>query len=92
MPRSLDELTDDIHALSRENQIALLERLTLIVEQGDAPSYNQEPPPGIMTEDDPGYEEMIKRRVEEIRNGTAKTIPWEEVKNKIEARRKARGA
>ena len=41
----------------------------------------------IEGERDPGYEEAwaaeIARRVEEIDNGTAKMIPWEEVKRMI---------
>jgi putative addiction module component (TIGR02574 family) len=43
------------------------------------------PPDGVLSADDPGYEAEIKRRVDEVRNGTADLIPWEQVRQELMA-------
>lgn len=42
-------------------------------------------PPGILSEDDPEYEAEIQRRIERVRSGESKGIPWEEFEASAEA-------
>ncbi len=45
-----------------------------------------EPPPGVLREDDPGFWEEMDRRHDSVLDGTAKTIPWEEVRGRLRAK------
>lgn len=42
-------------------------------------------PDDALCMDDPGYEAEIKRRVEEVRNGTADLVSWEQVRRELMA-------
>ena len=37
------------------------------------------PPPGVLSEEDPHFKDELRRRIDEIESGDAKTVPWETV-------------
>lgn len=38
------------------------------------------PPPGVLREEDPGLLDEIRRRLDQIESGEAKTVTWESVR------------
>ena len=49
----------------------------------DAVYQNLPKPPGVMSEDDPGFDEMLDRRREEMRSGKVTGIPAEELMERL---------
>lgn len=71
MNAKLHQILDDALELSEEDRVNLAD---LLLESVDfARDFERQAE----------WEAEIKRRVEEVENGTAKTIPWEEVRRKL---------
>lgn len=48
--------------------------------------WDSMPPPGVMSEDDPGFFEELDRRVEELNRDPSKALDWEVVKVELRER------
>jgi hypothetical protein len=71
-----EELMDAILELDFEEQMAIVEKIECIHSR----------PPGVMSEDDPRFEDMLKERMRKIESGESKGVPWEEVMAKLDAK------
>ena len=69
----VDSLTDD-----------QAERVLEVLE--DPTFFADEVPPGVLSEDDPGFWEEIERRAELARTGAEPGTPWEDVFARLRAR------
>ena len=78
MPKDLTEIFKDATELSEADRATLA---GLLIE-----SLEGEADAGV----DAAWSEEIARRVEEIEAGTAKTVPWEEVRQRLLERLNAR--
>jgi putative addiction module component (TIGR02574 family) len=41
------------------------------------------PPPGALSEDDPGFAEEIRRRVDDLERGDVRAVPWGQARTRI---------
>jgi hypothetical protein len=71
-----EELVDAILELDFEEQMAIVEKIECIHSR----------PPGVMSEDDPRFADMLDERIRKMESGESEGIPWEEVKAKLDAK------
>lgn len=51
----------------------------------DDDALDLDPPPGILSEDDPGFLAELKRRAERLRTGEDPGVPWEKLRAELAA-------
>ena len=60
------------------------ERVLEVLE--DPTFFADDVPPGVLSEDDPGFWDEIERRAERARSGAEPGTPWDEVFTRLRAR------
>jgi putative addiction module component (TIGR02574 family) len=78
MPKDFKDVFRDATELSEQDRATLA---GLLIE-----SLESEPDPGV----EAAWAEEIKRRIQELDAGTAKTVPWEQVRQRLLSRLNAR--
>jgi len=72
MSSSTDNVFDAALALPLSERLELAQRLWESVK-----------PPGVPSEDDPGFAEELQRRIAAYESGESKSTPWEVVRDRI---------
>lgn len=73
MSEAAEKLLTEVLALPEADRLALANRVF-----GSVPV-----PPGVMCEDDPGFDATLARRIDELRSGKVKGTPGDEVMDRL---------
>lgn len=73
MPKTLDEVARDAAMLTDIERLKLARLMLDLTDSADTPSDDVEQ----------AWDQEIERRLEELRNGSAITVPFDDVKEKL---------